>query len=78
MKLPQKITDSFDIPGSYRKLISNKKTRMLTIIASIVYIVNPFDIIPDFLIVAGLIDDSIVAFLLISSLLSIGSKPADK
>ncbi len=78
MKLPQKITDSFDIPGSYRKLITNKKTRLITIIASIIYIVNPLDIVPDLLIVAGLIDDSIITFLLITSLISLNKESKDK
>ena len=37
-----------------------KKTHLTLIVAAVLYVVSPIDIIPDFLIVAGLIDDAAI------------------
>ena len=36
------------------------KTHLTLIVAAILYVVSPLDVIPDFLIVAGLIDDAAI------------------
>lgn len=57
------------------------KTHLTLIIAAILYVVSPLDIIPDFLIVAGLVDDAAIiawAFNEMSKELSKYKKAIDK
>ena len=57
------------------------KTHLTLIVAAILYVVSPLDIIPDFLIVAGLVDDAAIiawAFNEMSKELSKYKKAIDK
>jgi uncharacterized membrane protein YkvA (DUF1232 family) len=57
----------------YRGLLQNPKYRWWVVLASVAYIVSPFDISPDVFPVVGWIDDSIVIGLLVSELSQIVS-----
>jgi uncharacterized membrane protein YkvA (DUF1232 family) len=60
------------IHDQYRKLIRNSKYRWIVIIASIGYIVSPVDLLPElFTFPIGLIDDGIVATLLVTEVAAI-------
>jgi uncharacterized membrane protein YkvA (DUF1232 family) len=74
MNLLKKIVSTLNLPHHYVRFLEQKSTRMITIIFSILYIFNPFDIIPDFIFGFGLIDDGILLTLLITTLLSIRKK----
>ncbi|MEO0647017.1 MAG: YkvA family protein [Cyanobacteria bacterium J06650_10] len=50
----------------YRKALKHTKYRWVVILGTLFYLVNPFDISPDFLPVLGWIDDGLIASLLIS------------
>jgi uncharacterized membrane protein YkvA (DUF1232 family) len=50
----------------YRDLLRNPKYRWWVVAASVVYIVSPLDISPDFLPVVGWVDDGIIISLLIA------------
>ncbi|MGO1712435.1 MAG: YkvA family protein [Senegalia sp. (in: firmicutes)] len=45
------------ISGEYRDI---SKTTIIKIVAAILYFVNPFDVVPDFILYAGYIDDALV------------------
>jgi uncharacterized membrane protein YkvA (DUF1232 family) len=55
----------------YRSLLQNPKYRWWAIVASVVYLVSPIDLIPDFLPFAGLIDDTLIISLLVSEVAQI-------
>ena len=55
----------------YRSLFQNPKYRWWAIVASVVYLVSPIDLIPDFLPFAGLIDDTLIISLLVSEVAQI-------
>jgi len=60
------------IHDQYRKLIRNSKYRWIVIIASVGYIVSPVDLLPElFTFPIGLIDDGIVATLLVTEVAAI-------
>ena len=60
------------IYDQYRKLIRNSKYRWIVIIASIAYIVSPVDLLPElFTFPVGLIDDGLVATLLVTEVATI-------
>lgn len=50
----------------YRNAIRNSKYRWLVVFGSLLYLVSPFDIVPDVLPVVGWLDDGIIATLLIT------------
>lgn len=50
----------------YRNIIRNPKYRWWIILGSLVYILSPFDISPDFLPIAGQVDDLMILTLLLS------------
>jgi uncharacterized membrane protein YkvA (DUF1232 family) len=50
----------------YRNLLRNPKYRWWVIIGTIVYLLSPIDIAPDFIPIAGQIDDFLVLSLLVS------------
>lgn len=50
------------LSGEYRDI--SKKT-IITIVAAILYFVNPFDVVPDFILYAGYIDDALVFSMLL-------------
>ena len=50
----------------YRNTIRHPKYRWLLIVGSLVYLLNPFDLAPDILPVVGLIDDGLVATVLVA------------
>lgn len=50
----------------YRKALKHTKYRWVVILGTLFYLINPFDISPDFLPVLGWIDDGLIASLLIS------------
>lgn len=52
----------------YRQTLRHPKYRWLLIGASFLYLICPFDLAPDFIPIIGLIDDGIVATLLITEL----------
>ncbi|NBI07254.1 YkvA family protein [Senegalia massiliensis] len=53
------------LSGEYRNI--SKKT-IISIVAAILYFVNPFDVVPDFIIYAGYIDDALVFSMLLRSI----------
>lgn len=60
------------IHDQYRKLIRNSKYRWIVIIASLAYIVSPVDLLPElFTFPVGLIDDGLVATLLVTEVATI-------
>ncbi len=60
------------IQDQYRKLIRNSKYRWIIIVASIAYIVSPVDLLPElFTFPVGLIDDGLVATLLVTEVATI-------
>jgi uncharacterized membrane protein YkvA (DUF1232 family) len=50
----------------YRSLLQNPKYRWWVVAASIVYLVSPIDLIPDFVPMAGLLDDTVLISLLVT------------
>ncbi|RCJ40213.1 hypothetical protein A6770_10735 [Nostoc minutum NIES-26] len=50
----------------YRNLLRNPKYRWWVILGTLVYLVSPFDIAPDFIPVVGQIDDVFLLTLLVS------------
>ena len=62
-------TNHLNIIGFYRGLLANPKTRVLTIIISLSYLVSPIDLIPDFIPFVGLIDDGLLIAILVGELL---------
>ncbi len=50
----------------YRKALKHTKYRWVVILGTLFYLVNPFDISPDFLPIIGWIDDGLIASLLIT------------
>jgi uncharacterized membrane protein YkvA (DUF1232 family) len=58
---------TFNPLSIYTALISNPKTKWVTIILTILYIASPIDIIPEFIPIAGLVDDGLlISFLVIA------------
>lgn len=51
--------------GDYRKI---SKTAILTVIGGLIYFVTPIDVIPDFLVGLGLVDDAAILGLIINQL----------
>lgn len=52
----------------YRTTLRNTKYRWLIVLATLAYLIIPFDFAPDFIPVIGWIDDGIVATLLVTEL----------
>ncbi|WP_309740858.1 YkvA family protein [Chamaesiphon sp. OTE_20_metabat_361] len=50
----------------YRSLLQNPKYRWWVVAASVVYLVSPIDLVPDFLPFAGLVDDTLIISLLVA------------
>jgi len=66
---PPKNTMAFSIQSVYswyRNIIRNPKYRWWVILGTIVYVISPFDIAPDFIPVVGQIDDVLLMTLLVS------------
>ena len=60
------------IYDQYRKLIRNSKYRLIVILASAAYIISPVDLLPElFTFPVGLIDDGLVATLLVTEVAAI-------
>jgi uncharacterized membrane protein YkvA (DUF1232 family) len=60
------------IYDQYRKLIRNSKYRWIIIIASAAYILSPVDLLPELLLgPVGLIDDGLVATMLVTEVAAI-------
>jgi uncharacterized membrane protein YkvA (DUF1232 family) len=78
MNILQKILSALNLPHHYVRFLEQKSTRTLTIILSILYIFNPFDVVPDFILGFGIIDDGLLLTLLITTLLSIRKKDQEK
>jgi uncharacterized membrane protein YkvA (DUF1232 family) len=55
----------------YRSLLQNPKYRWWVVAASLVYLVSPIDLAPDFLPVVGLIDDTLIISLLVAEVAQI-------
>ncbi len=56
------------IYDTYRKVIRESKYRWLIILGSLLYILSPIDLLPDFIPVVGWIDDGLVMTLLIAEI----------
>ncbi len=56
------------ITGWYRTVIRNPKYRWWIVGGSLLYLLSPFDISPDFIPVVGWIDDGLIATLLVAEL----------
>ncbi|HIK43715.1 MAG TPA: DUF1232 domain-containing protein [Leptolyngbyaceae cyanobacterium M65_K2018_010] len=52
----------------YKATLRNTKYRWLLVLATLVYLVVPFDISPDFLPIIGWVDDGVLATLLVTEL----------
>lgn len=52
----------------YKSAIRNKKYRGAIVVGSLLYLLSPIDISPDFIPILGWIDDGIVATLLVTEL----------
>jgi uncharacterized membrane protein YkvA (DUF1232 family) len=61
MKIPVKSLYDF-----YRNAIRNPKYRVWIILGTLAYLLSPFDISPDFLPIAGQIDDFLLVSLLVT------------
>jgi uncharacterized membrane protein YkvA (DUF1232 family) len=55
----------------YRSLLQNPKYRWWVVGASLVYLVSPIDLAPDFIPFIGLIDDTLIISMLVSEVASI-------
>ena len=55
----------------YRSLLQNPKYRWWVVGASLIYLVSPIDLAPDFIPFVGLIDDTLIISLLVSEVASI-------
>ena len=58
----------------YRSLLQNPKYRWWVVGASLVYLVSPIDIAPDFIPFVGLIDDTLIISLLVSEVASVAKE----
>jgi uncharacterized membrane protein YkvA (DUF1232 family) len=56
------------ITGWYRDVIRNPKYRWWIIAGSLIYLISPIDISPDFIPIVGWIDDGLIATLLVAEL----------
>jgi uncharacterized membrane protein YkvA (DUF1232 family) len=54
--------------GWYKSTLRNTKYRWLIVAGSLIYLLSPIDISPDFLPIVGWIDDGILATLLVTEL----------
>jgi uncharacterized membrane protein YkvA (DUF1232 family) len=54
--------------GWYRNVLRNPKYRWWIIAGSLIYLISPIDISPDFIPVIGWIDDGLIATLLVAEL----------
>ena len=52
----------------YRILIRNSKYRWVIIVGTLLYLISPIDLLPDFIPLIGQIDDGIVVTLLVAEL----------
>ena len=57
----------------YRGLLQNPQYRWWVVLASVVYLVSPLDIAPDFLPVVGWLDDTVLIGMLVSELSQIAT-----
>ncbi|MBM0742019.1 DUF1232 domain-containing protein [Phormidium sp. CLA17] len=57
----------------YRNTMRHPKWGLWLILGSLVYLLNPFDAIPDFLPIVGMIDDGLIATVLVSEVSQIMS-----
>lgn len=52
----------------YRNLVRNSKYRWVIIVGTLLYLISPIDLLPDFIPLIGQIDDGIVVTLLVAEL----------
>ena len=52
----------------YRNLIRDSKYRWVIIVGTLLYLISPIDLLPDFIPLIGQIDDGIVVTLLVAEL----------
>ncbi len=57
----------------YRGLLQNPQYRWWVVLASVVYLVSPIDIAPDFLPIVGWLDDTILIGMLVSEISTIAT-----
>jgi uncharacterized membrane protein YkvA (DUF1232 family) len=74
-KLIQAILNSINIFDFYRRWLQNPKTRWITVVLSMIYIISPIDFIPEVLFPLigplGLLDDGAIFLVMISELYKI-------
>lgn len=66
MQTPAQQTILEGLRNWYRNTIRNSKYRWLVVFGSLLYLVSPFDVIPDVLPIVGWLDDGIIATLLLT------------
>ncbi|MDJ0708076.1 MAG: YkvA family protein [Leptolyngbyaceae cyanobacterium MO_188.B28] len=66
MKTPEQQTIIESLRTWYRNLIRNSKYRWIVVLGSLLYLVSPFDILPDVFPIVGWLDDGIIATLLVT------------
>ena len=59
---------TFNPLSIYSALIRNPKTKLITIVLTVLYIISPIDLVPDFLLPFGIIDDGLLISLLVIAL----------
>jgi uncharacterized membrane protein YkvA (DUF1232 family) len=67
-KLLFKQVFSQPILSGYRQLLRHPKFGIWIVLASLLYLADPFDVAPDFVPVVGWLDDGVVASLLVAEL----------
>ena len=66
MKTPAQQTIIESLRTWYRNVIRNSKYRWIVVLGSLLYLVSPFDILPDVFPIVGWLDDGIIATLLVT------------
>lgn len=62
----------------YKATLRNTKYRWLLVLGTIIYLVSPIDIAPDFLPIIGWVDDGLLATLLVTELSQIALEQLNK
>jgi uncharacterized membrane protein YkvA (DUF1232 family) len=58
----------------YQRALASKKYRVIAVILTIVYLISPIDIIPEFLVPLGMIDDAVLLGIFLSEISKLWKK----